>query len=173
MPTVSHLTQQLIDLARSLGSEPQTAPATSTAEASRLKVSYPTGAIDQYLQLLSISNGLSALGLNICSSREQYGHGDDLLAFQNWGNGDFDCLLLTGPDAGSIWFTNHNPDDRARIADSFVTWLAAAIDEATLRRTVWHPSDHIGKGTTGLYSPVIAALRGRDCELARWITPGH
>jgi hypothetical protein len=122
--------------------------------------------IRQLVNLLLLSNGFEMGGLVVLSNREVYSYDDDLVAFQNWGKGDFDCVRVGPEDAGSVWFTNHSPTVRARVAGSISDWLIAVEAELLNRDTIWHPRDYFQHPTQeGVYASVVPQLAGTHCEL--------
>lgn len=91
---------------------------------------------------------------------------DDIVAFQNWGNGDYDCVHIGSEHGGSIWFTNHTPLVRARVANSVADWLQSIRHELSRHATIWHPRDYLGQqNEDGTYAAVVRQLAGTRCEL--------
>lgn len=125
------------------------------------------------LELLCVSDGVDIANLHICSSEEVFAYGHNMVAMQNWGNGDFDCLVLESsrPDAllGNIVFANHQPDVFVRVGTSVGDWLEKVGRELATRSEVLHPRDYINRTSDGVYSGVLDELRGHNCEIGRWL----
>jgi hypothetical protein len=154
---------RLVELGkRGGGSECVTQP--PVAEEVALAVVQQYGpSVRQYVELLRCTNGLDCFGLHFCDVREMFQY-DDLVAVQNWGNGDLDCI----DSDGKVVFTNHQPDARVVIANDVGDWLGLVALEAESRSTIRHPRDYLGAAEPGVYSGVLDALKGYQCELNRW-----
>jgi len=122
-------------------------------------------------ELLAMSDGLDLFGLDIMPiDRQDLFETQGLLSFHDWGNGDFDCVVLAGScvgPEGSIVFMNHSPEVTVPIAESLEKWLLRVVEEITDKGTLLHPSDYRVRHEQGLYAGVLEALSNRDCELNR------
>jgi hypothetical protein len=65
-----------------------------------------------------------------------------LLAFHNWGNGDFDCVRFLDSGKSEMVFHNHETGEVTTIAASFAEWLQRAVDEMKKKGTLYHPMDY-------------------------------
>lgn len=123
---------------------------------------------DDYREFLLCTNGAQIAGLVFLSADEIVSESEELVPFQSWGNGDFDCIRYTKSGAvQDIVFMNHNPDVCVGIAPSFLAWFDRIIEEVSKSRSdILHPGDYRGMQTrVGTYAHVLDALRGVDCEL--------
>lgn len=120
-------------------------------------------------QLLEYSNGMSLFGLRIMPLNElSFFPSSHMIAFHNWGNGDFDCISIDSSElSGTILFMNHEPDVTVRISDSLNTWIRDAIEEISTKGALLHPSDYRHRSEAGMYSSVLRSLCGIDCELMK------
>ena len=119
--------------------------------------------------LLTVSNGIGFFGLEIVSVGSlQYFPQAGIIAFHNWGNGDFDCVAAS-PSAyseGTVLFMNHSPDVVVPIAASLHEWIERIVGELRTRGAVLHPADYrLSTTTGGVYRLVTGELAGRECEL--------
>ena len=121
-------------------------------------------------ELMQVTNGMYLFGLEIMSlgaldEFPEYG----LIAFHNWGNGDFDCVTTSSSKypAGTIVFMNHSPDVTVKVADSLAEWLTRVVQEER-DGGVAHPMD---LQEHGVYRHVLDELKGVDCELTRRFPP--
>lgn len=146
-------------------------PILATAGQSLVK-EYGDG-IAPLLDLLEVSDGLDVANLHICSSDELFAYGHNMVAIQNWGNGDFDCLVLDSSLSaaliGSVVFANHQPDVIVRVGTSIENWLENIGQELATRSEILHPRDYIKQPSDGVYSGVLDELRGHNCEIGRWL----
>ena len=121
-------------------------------------------------ELLLVTNGMDYFGLDIMPIDEQSCFPEQgIIAFHNWGNGDFDCIAAspsTYPD-GAVVFMNHSPNVTVRIAGSLSEWLERAAGEIRETGILLHPSDYRARREPGLYQHVLASLKGIPCELNR------
>ena len=123
---------------------------------------------DAYRQFLMHSDGCDLFGLYLQSGRESTHLDGKLLPIHNWGNGDFDCLMLgTDPNSIPVLFMNHNADVTVKVAESFVYWIEAVLHELKAEGTVYHPGDYRFFHGSGVYDHVLKELEGVDCELNR------
>jgi hypothetical protein len=105
------------------------------------------------------------------SAEEVFASDDDIVAFQNWGNGDYDCVNIGREASGSVWFTNHTPVVRVRIAESVIAWLQSVREELERHESVWHPRDYLNhKNEDGVYATVVRQLAGTQCELMKGVS---
>lgn len=148
----------------------QNAPVVPAArEALRARHGDGIGAL---LALYSVSDGLEIANLHVCGLEEMFAYGRNMVAVQNWGNGDFDCLVLDDSvpphRCGSMVFANHQPDAIVRVGVSVQDWLEGIERELATRAEVLHPRDYYRGPSTGVYAGVLDELRGQTCELGRW-----
>lgn len=117
----------------------------------------------------AVSNGAFVAGLQFLGSDETYIYGGDLYAVQNWGSGDFDCVIFKGEDAGKACFANHQHDARSIVASSIGEWLRRLTAEMNEYGEIFHPKDFLqAPNRKGVYSRVALDLKNVNCELTRW-----
>lgn len=168
---VGNLLRSIVSVANAQGYEVSVPP---PLDARRLQEFMRQHSLDEgseLPQLLRFSDGLSVGGLSLCPEAEIFVYGQDLLAIQNWGNGDFDCLVLSdvlGWPTGAVVFTNHQSDVRVQVAKSIHEWLSLVRTELLRRGEVLHPRDYLGNSDSGVYAHVLGELQHRQCELSRW-----
>ena len=124
----------------------------------------------EFRDLLLITNGMCLFGLAIMPVDQQtYFRDQGIIAFHNWGNGDFDCVaaLPSKYNDGTVVFMNHSPDVTARIAESLSEWLEKAVLEIQGKGALLHPSDYREGREQGVYQHVLESLSGIACELNR------
>lgn len=125
-----------------------------------------------YIDFMSVTDGLK-LGLFEIFSIDMQGYRAEhgFLTVADWGNGDSDCLVVSGDrfPVGSVVFCNHNPDDAAVISDSFGAWVRGLMEETRRCGGVAHPRDYINypDREPGVYAHIPEAMRDLDCELNR------
>lgn len=87
-----------------------------------------------------------------------------MLAFHNWGNGDFDCLRFRENGNADVVFYNHETGATVTIAPSFSNWLMRVIDEMRTIGTLLHPMDYqFGRRDyKGIYSNVEPVTSAPD-----------
>lgn len=149
----------------------QNAPVTPAAR-DVLHTRYGDG-IGALLALYSVSDGFEIANLHVCGLEEMFEYGRNMVAVQNWGNGDFDCLVLDDSvpphRSGSVVFANHQPDAIVRVGMSVQDWLEGIERELATRAEVLHPRDYYKSPSAGVYADVLDELRGQTCELGRWL----
>lgn len=122
--------------------------------------------------LLLFTNGASLYGCRIMSLDElHFFPVQGLIAFHDWGNGDFDCIATSTSEyaEGEVVFMNHSPDVTVRVAGSLAEWIAQVISEIKREGVLLHPADYrMRRGKSeGVYGRVLTALKDIDCELNR------
>lgn len=125
---------------------------------------------EDYRAFLLSTDGCNLFGLNLMPAAEVHALDHGLLAFHNWGNGDFDAIMWSSiENRYSVVFVNHNPEHVVRIAASFSDWLSLVMKELLQSPSgeILHPRDYRVRSGEGAYAHVLAALAGRDCELNR------
>jgi hypothetical protein len=118
-----------------------------------------------YRELMALSNGMSLLGLYIMPIEEQVWYEDEgILSFHNWGNGDFDCIVLSGQrfPRGAIVFMNHTPEVTVNIEDSLIAWMSRVAEEIQRRGTLLHPMDYRTQRQRGVQGRPTGRLPRRD-----------
>ncbi len=129
--------------------------------------------IGELLALYSVSDGLEIANLHVCGLEETFEYGRNMVAVQNWGNGDFDCIVLDDSVpphlCGSIVFANHQPDAIVRVGMNVQDWLEGIERELATRSEVLHPRDYHKSPSAGVYAGVLDELRAQTCELGRWL----
>jgi hypothetical protein len=125
-----------------------------------------------YIDFMAATDGLEIALFEIFSIDLQgFDAEHGFLTLADWGNGDSDCLVVSGDrfPLGSVVFCNHNPDDAAIITDSFGAWVRGIMAETRQLGSVGHPRDYMHqlKRAEGLYAHIPDAMRGLDCELNR------
>lgn len=129
----------------------------------------PVGIRQSVADMWAVSNGAFVAGLQFLGSDEAYIYGGDLYAIQNWGNGDFDCVIFKGEDAGKVCFANHQHDARSIVASSIGEWLCRLTTEMHEYGEIFHPKDFLQTpNRNGVYSRVGSDLKNVNCELTRW-----
>jgi len=94
----------------------------------------------------------------------------DIVAIQNWGNGDFDAIVTKPEAGGGVWFCNHSPDVRVKIATSVDEWVTALTREVEQAGFIRHPRDYASStNPAGTYAGVLKSLASTNCELTRWL----
>ena len=107
-------------------------------------------------ELLMYSNGMDLFGISLLSLEEMIYYGNEkLLVFHNWGNGDFDSILLDqkNKNFGSVYFMNHSPDKIYLVSPSITDWVKNVIHEVQQKGTLYHPCDYVESGN-GLYGHI-------------------
>jgi hypothetical protein len=121
-----------------------------------------------YRSFLLRSDGCVLYQLDLLSASETQLYNRNILAFHNWGNGDFDCLRLRRrAGEAPVFFMNHAPDVLVKVAKSFGEWLERIIDEYRRYGSIGHPRDYRSETRVGVYAHVLQALDGVECELNR------
>ena len=123
---------------------------------------------DQFRQLLLQTNGMKLFGLAIMPIDQQVlFHHEGIIAFHNWGNGDFDCVATSTSDypMGAVVFMNHSAAATVLICESLATWLEEVVREIREKGTLLHPSDYQHRDEQGLYRRALDGLNGVACEL--------
>jgi hypothetical protein len=107
-------------------------------------------------ELLMFSNGFDLFGLQILSlERMEFFPGEQILSFHNWGNGDFDCIALSGVfPSGTVLFMHHSEDNLIPVKNTFGDWLESVIKEVESKGTLLHPSDYNSRKEDGVYKQV-------------------
>ena len=97
-------------------------------------------------EVLECFDGGEFYCLSFQSIDEQMLLGDDnLLSFHDWGNGDYDCVLLERKGRwkpGQILFYNHLDANVYPISFDVRRWLELLIGELKAWQTVFHPMDY-------------------------------
>ncbi len=112
---------------------------------------------DDFREFVARWNGGYLFGMDIVPLEQSLYMRAGLLAFHNWGNGDFDCLdPSAGKDSGVV-FANHENGQTTQVAPSFRDWLARAIEEKKTRGVLLHPMDYAisNPGFRGLYAHIV------------------
>lgn len=126
--------------------------------------------LTQYAMVLQIHNGLNVAGMRLLSVSECHWMDVGIVAVQNWGNGDFDAVITNPDENGTVWFCNHAPDVRVKIANSVDEWLATLALEVEQVGFIRHPRDYAAiVARRGAYSKVLESLASTNCELTRWL----
>lgn len=123
---------------------------------------------EEFRAVLRYANGMNFFGQKLLSTHEQtFFPEQGIVTFHNWGNGDFDCVVVgaSAYSVGAIAFMNHNPDVTTEISPTLSNWFDRAAAEIAKKGTLLHPADYRQRREQGLYGHVLSALRGRSCEL--------
>lgn len=95
------------------------------------------------------TNGLELGDFRIVPLIESIWVDPPMLAVQQWGNGDVDCIRIEGADDlddPPVWFLGHDPPWVFEVSSSFSTWLAAVIDEYWTYGEIYSPWDcHVSR----------------------------